>query len=81
MTNLTTTITHLSANRDQSIVCALSKWKNNAARVIELNGGKCIGNWPTPKTNVQFGNVSAFCGDSDMYSVGSSNGYVNIFNF
>ncbi len=81
VTNLTTTITHLSSNRDQSIVCALSKWKPNAARVIELNTGRCIGNWPTPKTKVQFGNVGAFCGDNDMFAVGSSNGFVNIFNF
>lgn len=81
ITNLTTTVTHLSTNRDQSLVCALSKWKNNAARVIEVNAGKCVGNWPTQKTKVQFGTVSGFSGDSDMFAVGSSNGFVNIFNF
>lgn len=81
VTNLTTTITHLSVNRDQGLVCALSKWKQNASRVVELNSGRCIGGWPTAKTKIQFGNVGAFCGDSDMFAVGSSNGFINIFNF
>jgi WD40 repeat protein len=81
VTNLTTTITHLSVNRDQGLVCALSKWKQNASRVVELNSGRCIGGWPTTKTKIQFGNVGAFCGDSDMFAVGSSNGFINIFNF
>jgi len=60
---------------------ALSKWKQNSARIIDINRGRCIGNWPTTKTNIQFGNVGAFCGDNDMFSVGSSNGFINIFNF
>ena len=52
----------MSLNRDSSIVLALSKWKQNAARVIDLHKGKCIGNWPTSKTKIQFGNVGAFSG-------------------
>ena len=79
--NLTTTITHMSSNKDSSIVLALSKWKQNAARVIDLHKGKCIGNWPTAKTKIQFGTVGAFSGQSDMFAVGSSNGFINIFNF
>jgi hypothetical protein len=78
---LTTTITHFSCNKDQTISLALSKWKQNSARIIDINRGRCIGNWPTTKTNIQFGNVGAFCGDNDMFSVGSSNGFINIFNF
>lgn len=60
-------------------MCALSKWKHNAARVIELATGKCVGNWPTTKTKVQFGNVSGFSGSGSLFAVGSSNGYVNVF--
>jgi len=58
----------------------LSKWKNNAARVIEINTGRCVGNWPTTKTKVQFGNVGGFSTHGDLFAVGSSNGYVNVFN-
>ncbi len=71
----------MSVNPEQNLVCALSKWKNNAARVIELNTGRCIGNWPTTNTKIQFGNVGGFSGNGDMFGVGSSNGFVNIFNF
>ena len=43
----------MSLNKDSSIILALSKWKQNSARVIDLNKGKCIGNWPTSKTKIQ----------------------------
>lgn len=71
----------MSINRDKNLVCGLSKWKQNASRVVELNSGKCIGNWPNTKTKIQFGNVGAFSGDNDMFGVGSSNGFINIFSF
>jgi len=39
-----------------------------------------VGNWPTTKTKVQFGNVGGFSTHGDLFAVGSSNGYVNVFN-
>ena len=79
--NLTTTISGLCLNKDQSMILALSKWKKNAGRIVDLNKGKCMGSWPSNKTKIQFGNVGAFSRQSDMFAVGSSNGFINIFDF
>lgn len=70
----------MSANKETGLICALSKWKNNAARIIEINTGKCIGNWPTTKTKIQFGNIGGFSSKGDLFGVGSSNGYINVFS-
>jgi len=59
---------------------ALSKWKPNAGRVIDTTNNNCIGEWPSVKTNIQFGTVGGWSED-DWFSVGSSNGYINVFNF
>lgn len=59
----------------------MSKWKQNTARIIDIHKGKCIGNWPTTKTNIQFGNIGAFSQQNNMFAIGSSNGFINIFNF
>lgn len=69
----------MSSNKESGLVCALSKWKSNAARVIELTTGRCVGNWPTTKTKVQFGNVGGFSATGNLFAVGSSNGYINVF--
>ena len=63
------------------MILALSKWKSNSARVIDIHKGKCIGNWPTTKTNIQFANVAKWADNSNMFAIGSSNGFVNLFNF
>jgi hypothetical protein len=74
-------VTSLHANKSKNLVLALSKWKPNAARIIDMHTGRCLGNWPNVKTNVQFAGTGAFSGMGDMFAVGSTNGYVNIFDF
>jgi hypothetical protein len=56
----------------------MSKWKPNAARLIDIHKGKCVGNWPTMKTKIGFGTVAGFSERNEL-GVGSSNGYVTIF--
>lgn len=77
---MVTTITDIKSNINGTLALALSKWKPNSGRVISLKNNKCIGEWPNQKTNIQFGNVGSF-GDNNWFSVGSSNGYINVFNF
>lgn len=68
-------------NKSQNLVLSLSKWKQNAARVIDIHTGRCLGDWPNQNTKVQFGSVGAFSQINDMFAVGSTNGFVNVFGF
>ena len=58
--NLVTHITHLNCNKNRDKVLALSKWKANAARVIDGVSGKAIGDWPAAKTKIGFPTKGAF---------------------
>ena len=40
------------------MILALSKWKSNAAKVIEGDLGKALKDWTTPNTLVAYGMTS-----------------------
>lgn len=56
----------------------MSKWKANAARVIDTSKGQCVGNWPTNKTKLSFPTLGAF-NEGNLFAVGSTNGYITTF--
>ena len=60
------------------MIIALSKWKQNAMRVLDGGTGRSVGEWPGPRTKVGFPMEAAF-NKWDNLGVGSSNGYVSIF--
>ena len=76
-------VTHItgmnsSKNSKSDLLLAVSKWKANAARVIELGKGKSVGDWPSMKTKISFPTVGAFS-ESNLMAVGSTNGFINTF--
>ena len=78
--NLVTHITSLSANNSMNHIVALSKWKSNAARVLDSTTMKATGDWPSPKTKIGFPTKASFT-ENDILAVGSSQGYVNVYSW
>jgi WD40 repeat protein len=78
--NLVTHITQLKANKTGEYTLALSKWKNNAIRVIDSMTGKAIGEWPGVKTKVGLPMQAAF-NEANYFGVGSSHGHISIYGF
>jgi hypothetical protein len=74
-----TYVTELQANRDGSLLVALSKWKGNAARVIETHAGKCIQGWPTVNTKLGMATSASFS-DRNELAIGSSNGFISLYS-
>ena len=78
VSNLITHITDLDIDKS-NLILAMSKWKANAARVIDATKAKCVGNWPTNKTKLSFPMSCKINGNSSLMAIGSTNGYINAF--
>lgn len=75
-----THVTQIRNNKNDQFSVALSKWKNNAIRVIDSVSGKSIGEWPGVKTKVGMPMQAGFnC--YDYFGVGSSHGHISVYGF
>lgn len=79
VSNLVTYVTEMKTDPRSRFLLAMSRWKPNAARLINIHKGKCIPNWPNVKTKVGFGICAGFS-SSDQLAIGSSHGYATIYN-
>lgn len=78
--NLVTHISQLKSSKSGEYTLALSKWKNNAIRVIDSMTGKTVGDWPGAKTKVGLPMQAAF-NSGNYFGVGSSHGYISVYGF
>lgn len=79
-TNLLTHVTQIRTNRSGELTLALSKWKANAARLIDSISGKTVGDWPGTKTKLGMPMQAAW-NQSDFFGIGGSHGHISVYGF
>lgn len=79
--NLLTDVSNISCSQSGDLAVVLSKWKSNAARVISVNNGRAIKNWPAPNTKIGLGMASRWSTNynQDWFSIGNANGQAQIY--
>ncbi|EPT26772.1 WD-40 repeat protein [Toxoplasma gondii ME49] len=72
--NLTTEISTLAFHPSNQLLCAASRWKKDALRLIHLPSLTVYQNWPTERTPLRYVTAADFSCDNGFLAVGNDRG-------